>query len=199
MNTPLLPRLGAACGIVFPIAMFLAVGNGNHFASWRAVVATWALVLFLPFLAYLCGLLRSSEGQGGWLTTAAMIAGVSGVALKLMSHAPELAIHQDHLVKGTPLYKALDHTAAAATIMSLYPLAISAAAVAVLVLRTRILPRWLGFFAAFTALALAINGAFVFAGFVPGLLVFLLWTLVTGVILLRRSWSASTQVAYATT
>src|SRR5437763_1486253 len=39
MNRPMLSRLGAACGIVFPIAMFLAVGNGNHFAPWRAVAA----------------------------------------------------------------------------------------------------------------------------------------------------------------
>jgi hypothetical protein len=179
--------------------MFLAVGNGNSFAPWRPVVATWALVLFLPFLAYLCGLLRSAEGEGGWLTTAALVAGISGVVLKLISHAPELAIHQDHLAKGTPLYKALDHAAGAATTLSLYPLAISTAAIAVLVLRTRILPRWLGSFAAVTALALAINGGFLFAAFVPGLLVFLLWTLVTGVVLLRRSRSATTQIAYATT
>ncbi|MGB2953379.1 MAG: hypothetical protein WBB74_08290 [Gaiellaceae bacterium] len=198
MNRPLLPRLAAACGIVFPIAMFLAVGNGNHFAPWRAVVSTWALVLFLPFLAYLCGMLRRAETDGGWLSSIALVAGVSGVLLKLMSHVPELAIHQDHLAKGTPLYKALDHMAGAATILTLYPLAISVAAVAVVVLGTRVLPRWIGFFAAVTAVALVINGGFVFAGFVPAFLLFLLWTLVTGAVLLRRGWSAATQVAYAT-
>jgi hypothetical protein len=196
MNGSVLPRLGAACGVVFPITMFLAVGNGNHFVPWRAVAATWALVLFLPFLAYLCSLLRGSEADS-WLTTTALAAGASGVVLKLISHAPELAIHQDHLAKGTPLYKALDHAAGAATILSLYPLALFSAAIAVMALRTSILPRWLGVFAGVTALALAINGGFVFAGFVPGLLVFLLWTLVAGLVLLRRSWSASTQLAYA--
>ena len=98
----MLPRLGAACGIVFPIAMFLAVGNGNHFAPWRAVAATWALVLALPFLAYLCSLLRTAEGDGGWLSTTALVAGVSGILLKLASHAPELAIHRDQIAKGTP-------------------------------------------------------------------------------------------------
>jgi len=81
-------RLGAACGIVFPIAMFLAVGNGSHFTPWRAVAATWALVLALPFLAYLWSLLRVAEGDGGWLSTLALVAGVSGVLLKLASHAP---------------------------------------------------------------------------------------------------------------
>ena len=114
-------RLGAACGIVFPIAMFLAVGNGSHFTPWRAVAATWALVLALPFLAYLWSLLRVAEGDGGWLSTLALVAGVSGVLLKLASHAPELAIHRDGIAKGTQLYKALDNTAGAATLMESLP------------------------------------------------------------------------------
>lgn len=198
MNRPLLPRLAAACGVVFPIALFLAVGNGNSFAPWRAVASTWALVLFLPFLAYLCGLLRTAARDDGWLPTLALVAGASGVLLKLVSHAPELAIHQDHIAKGTPLYKALDHTAGAATTLCLYPLAIYAAAVAVIVLREQVLPRWVGVFAVLTAAALVVNGAFVFAGFVPALLLFLLWTLVTAIVVLRRTWVASTQVAYAT-
>ena len=198
MNRPVLPRLAAACGVVFPIALFLAVGNGNSFAPWRAVASTWALVLFLPFLAYLCGLLRTAARDDGWLPTLALVAGASGVLLKLVSHAPELAIHQDHIAKGTPLYKALDHTAGAATTLCLYPLAIYAAAVAIIVLREQVLPRWVGVFAVLTAAALVVNGAFVFAGFVPALLLFLLWTLVTAIVVLRRTWVASTQVAYAT-
>lgn len=198
MTTPMLPRLGAACGIVFPITMFLAVGNGNHFAAWRAIVATWALVLALPFIAYLCSFLRAAEREGNWLSTAALVAGVSGILLKLTSHAPELAIHRDGLAKGTPLYTALDHTAGAATVMSLYPLAIFCAAVAVIALRERALPRWLGIFAAVTAAALAVNAGFLYANFVPALLLFLLWTLVTSVALLRRSPSTQAHIAYST-
>jgi hypothetical protein len=194
----MLPRLGAASGIVFPIAMFLAVGNGSHFTPWRAVAATWALVLALPFLAYLYSLLRAAEGDGGWLSIAALVAGVSGVLLKLASHAPELAIHRDGIAKGTQLYKALDNTAGAATLMSLYPLAICCAAVAAIALRERVLPRWLGVFAAVTAVALAVNAGFVYASFVPALLLFLLWTLVTSMVLLRRSWSTQARVAYST-
>jgi hypothetical protein len=198
MTRPTLSRLGAACGIVFPIAMFLAVGNGNSFAPWRAVVATWALVLALPFLAYLCSLLRSAEGNGGWLSTLALVAGVSGVLIKLASHAPELAIHRDHIAKGTPLYKALDNSAGAATLVSLYPLAICCAAVAVIALRERVFPRWLGIFAAVTAVALAVNAGFVYASFVPALLLFLLWTLVTSIVLFRRTSGATARVAYST-
>jgi hypothetical protein len=198
MNTPTLPRLAAACGIVFPIAMFIAVGDGTQFAPWRAVTATWALVLFLPFLAYLHTLLRNAERDTGWLATAALLGGLSGILLKLVSHAPDLAIHREHIAKGTTLYNALDSTAGAATLMSLYPLAVCCAAVAAIVLREGALPRWVGMFAAITALALAVNSAFVFADFVPAFLLFLLWTLVTGVVLLRQAWSASTQMAYAT-
>ncbi len=198
MNRPMLPRLGAACGIVFPIAMFLAVGNGNNFAPWRAVAATWALVLALPFLAYLCSLLSAAEGEGGWLSTTALVAGVSGILLKLASHAPALAIHRDGIAKGSQLYKALDNTAGAATLMSLYPLAVCCAAVAVVALRQRVFPRWLGTFTAVTAVALAVNAGFVYASFVPALLLFLLWTLVTSIVLLRRSRGATARVAYST-
>ena len=198
MTRPMLPRLGAACGIVFPIAMFLAVGNGGHFTPWRAIAATWALVLALPFLAYLCSLLRAAEGDGGWLSTLALVAGVSGVLLKLASHAPALAIHRDGIHKGTQLYKALDNTAGAATLMSLYPLAVCCAAVAVIALRERVLPRWLGAFAAVTALALAVNAGFVYASFVPALLLFLLWTLVTSIVLLRRNPIPQPHFAYST-
>ena len=198
MTTAMQQRLGAASGIVFPIAMFLAVGNGGHFTPWRAVAATWALILALPFLAYLFSLLRAAEGEGGWVSTLALVAGVSGILLKLASHAPELAIHRDGIEKGTQLYKALDNTAGAATLMSLYPLAICCAAVAAIALRERVLPRWLGIFAAVTAVALAVNAGFVYASFVPALLLFLLWTLATSIVLLRRRPSTQPRIAYST-
>jgi hypothetical protein len=198
MTRPMLPRLGAACGIVFPIAMFLAVGDGNHFAPWRAIAATWALVLALPFLCYLWSLLRAAEGEGGWLSTLALVTGVSGVLLKLASHAPELAIHRDGIAKGTQLYKVLDNTAGAATLMSLYPLAVCCAAIAVIALRERVLPRWLGISTAVTAVALTVNAGFVYASFVPALLLFLLWTLVISIVLFRRSLSMQARVAYST-
>ena len=190
MSTQHFARVGAACGIVFPVAMFLAVGDGNHFAPWRAVVATWALVLALPFFGYLYRVLRGADASDAWLSTAALVAGVTGITLKLASHAPELALHRDHIAKGTELYKVIDDIAGAATLTSLYPLAICSAAIAAVVLRERILPRWLGIFAAVTAIALAVNAGFLYASFVPALLLFLLWTLVAGVVLLRRAWRA---------
>jgi hypothetical protein len=198
ITRPVLPRLGAACGIVFPIAMFLAVGDGSQFTPWRAVAATWALILALPFLAYLYSLLRAAESEGGWLSTTALVAGVSGILLKLASHAPELAIHRSGIDKGSQLYQALDDTAGAATLISLYPLALCCAAVAAIALREHVLPRWLGIFAAMTALALAVNAGFLYASFVPALLLFLLWTLITSIVLLRRNPRPQTHIAYST-
>ena len=164
-------RLGAVCGIVFPIATFLAAGNGNHFVPWRAVIATWALVLALPFFAYLYSVLHRAEGEGGWLATAALVGGARAQQQHVARRAqvPHQRPHAPDRVGG--------HLPA---------------------LREHVLPRWLGVFAALTAVALAANAAFLFAGFVPALLLFLLWTLVTSVVLLRRSWSPQPAVAYST-
>ena len=54
--------------------------------------------------------------------------------------------------------------------------------------RSRVLPRWLSVGAAVTAAALAVNGAVLAADAVPALLLFVLWTLLVSVLLLRRTW-----------
>ena len=58
---------------------------------------------------------------------------------------------------------------ASPTTSSMYPLALLSAAGTIIVLRTRVLPRWLGYGAAVTAAALAINAGFLHATIVPGL------------------------------
>jgi hypothetical protein len=55
MDTAILPRLGAACGAVFAIVLFVAAGNGSgDYSAPRAIAGLSALTLFVPFLAYLC-------------------------------------------------------------------------------------------------------------------------------------------------
>ena len=71
------------------------------------------------------------------------------------------------------------------------------AATAIVAFRTRALPRWLAVGAAVTAAALAVNGAFVGTGSVPALLLFLLWTLLASVHLLRRTWRVPAPAAAA--
>ena len=191
MSNRTFPRLGAGCGALFAVALFVASGNSGHLY----VVGLAAIVLFVPFLAYLCSVLREAEGPSGWLSTAALAAGLAGITIKLVSLAPEIA--NRHLSHGTPAHRALQGIADAATVVSLYPLAVLLAAVAIVALRTGVLPRWLGFGAAATAIALAVNGSLIDAKFVPALVLFLLWTLIASVVLFRRAQGEQGHVARA--
>jgi hypothetical protein len=198
MNQSTLPRLGAACGAVFAIVLTVANGNGTQtFTGPRAIAGIAALTLALPFIAYLCSVLRQAnrtdrtdgaDGADGWLVSTALAAGITGIVLKLGSGAPELAAHTAHLTAGTQLNTAIQAIADGATVLSLYPLAVFCAATAIVAFRTRALPRWLSAGAAVTAAALAINGGFLGTDSVPALLLFVLWALLTSVHLLRRSW-----------
>ena len=113
MTTRMLPRLGAGCGAVFSVALFAAHGNGNPGYA-RTVVGLFALAFFLPFLAYLCSLLREAEGENGWLATTAFAAGLTGITIKLMSGAPEIAYR--HVADRTPAHRALEGIAEGATV-----------------------------------------------------------------------------------
>lgn len=198
MNQPMLPRLGAACGAVFAIVLAVAAGNGSQpFSGPRAVAGIAALTLAVPFLAYLTSVLRQAEGADGWLARAALAAGIAGITLKLGSGAPELAMHRAHLAAGTPLHSTIDAIAGGATVLSLYPLAVFCTATAIIAFRTRALPRWLAAGAAVTAAALAVNGASLSTNFVPALLLFMLWTLLTSMHLLRRTWHKPVSAAQA--
>jgi hypothetical protein len=189
MNQPALSRLGAACGAAFAIVLTVAAGNGGHdFSGPRAVAGVAAITLALPFVAYLYSVLRTAEGPDGWLAPAALATGIAGILLKLSSGVPELAAHQAHLAAGTQLGAAVNAMGDGATVLSLYPLAVFCAATAIVAFRTRALPRWLAAGAAVTAAALVVNASFLGTGSVPALLLFLLWTLVTSVYLLRRTW-----------
>lgn len=196
MATQQFARVGAACGIAW-LPVGLVMGGGNF--ALRGL-ALGAIVLLLPFLAYLCSLLRQAEGEGGWLAQAAFAAGLAGITLKLASITPEIPMHRYNLADGTALHNALDGISGAATDVCLFPFAVMLAAVAVVALRTRVLPRWLAYGAALNAVALVVNGSYdlyYYGGFVPALLLFVLWTFVASVVLLRRTWREPAQVTRA--
>jgi hypothetical protein len=111
-------------------------------------------------------------------------AGVAGITIKLASGAPQIATN--HLAAGT-LHSALQDIANVATVTSMYPLALLLAAVAVITPRTAVLPRWLGYGAAVTAAALAVNAGFLNATIVPAFLLSAVWTLATSVALFVKA------------
>lgn len=187
MQSSLLARIAAACGAVFAVALFVASGSGHDsFSIARGVAGVAAITLAIPFIAYLSSRLRTAEAGDGWLSTVALTTGVAGIVLKLASVGPELAIHRAHLADGSTAYKALDEISGGLTILCLYPLAIFCATTALVALRTHALPRWLGAGAGLTAAALVVNGVFLRASFVPGFLLFIVWTLLASIQLLRR-------------
>ena len=188
MTSQMMPRAGAGCGALFAVAL-TATPNGSADANYIAGLA--ALALFLPFLAYLCALLRQAEGEHGWLAPAALAAGVAGITIKLASVAPELTAN--HLASGA-VHNALQDIADRATVISMYPLALLLAAVAAVALRTRVLPRWLGYSAAVTALALAVNAGFIHAKIVPAFLLFALWTLAASIVLFIKAGGKAVHV-----
>jgi hypothetical protein len=176
MNTTTSTRIGAACGIGFPLALITGRNSSGTF-----MLGLFGLVLFVPFLAYVCSLLRSSDPGDTWLASAAFGAGLMGMTLKVASGVPEIAYRG--LPAGSQAHKALEGLANGATVASLYPFAIFTAIVATQSLRMGALPRWLGVFAGLTAIALLINGSFKHPGTVPALLLFIVWTLVSAVAL----------------
>jgi hypothetical protein len=66
------------------------------------------------------------------------------------------------------------------------PLSVLMAAVAIITLKTHVLPSWLGWLAAITAPLLLVSGMFLDAEFGPAFLLFLLWTLLASVVLTVR-------------
>lgn len=181
-----LSRVGFASGAVFAVLLFAAAGDGTYNPA-RAVLAMLALSLAVPFICALARVLRGRDDRAGWLVDTAVAAGVGGIVLKIASAVPELAIHRAHVATHTSMYRVLTAMGDGATVISLFPLAVFTTAVAVVAFRARALPRWLAAGTGVTALALTVNGCFLKTSFVPALLVFALWTLLTSVTLLRAS------------
>jgi hypothetical protein len=65
------------------------------------------------------------------------------------------------------------------------------ATVAIVILKTRVLPLWLGLLAAITAPACLVNGMFLDAEFGPAFLLFLLWVVMASIVLTLRAGRAT--------
>jgi len=183
MQERIWPRLGAISGLLYVVLLF---GGSSIPLGERVliVVEVAGLLFFIPFLGYLVSVLHRAEGEGGWLSATAFGAGLLALTIKLGNAAPSFAARD--LEEG-PLHTALHTMNGVAFVLSMLPLGVLVAAVAILVLKTRVLPAWLGWASAVTAPVLLVNGTFFEAEFVPAFLLFALWMVLMSVVLTLRT------------
>jgi hypothetical protein len=220
MNNIWTRRIGAAAGAVFVLIALLRGDGGNQpglHASRQSILA-WihtsanitssryamaflellAFLCLLIFIAYLASVLRRAEGEAGYLSTTVLSAGILSIAIKLASFPATVAAYVwakdgvDPRVIGMFLDMgnvAFDLSLAAEGLM--------VAAVAAVAIPTRALPRWLGWGAAATSLALFANVALAYRtpDNAPAVLLFMLWILVTSIVLIRRAGTAAAPAA----
>jgi hypothetical protein len=180
-------RFGAACGLLYVVLLFGFTSIGSD-AKFVLVAELVGMLLFLPFLGYLYGILRAAEGESGWLSATFLGAGLVDLTIKLGSLAPSFAAQEPGLP--TPLHDALHKMNSVAFIVTMLPIGVMLAAAALVILKTRVLPLWLGLFAALTAPACWINGMFLDAQFGPAFLLFLLWISLASIVLTVRAFRA---------
>jgi len=217
VNNRWVRRVGAATGLGYILLLFLPVGGGGGgsdtppFHASPQAVTTWirglpatigpaqwlgglqellAFLLFLVFVTYLAAVLRQAEGEFGFLSTTVLSAGILSTTIKIASFAPALVGYVwakdgvDPRVIGMLFGLndvAFDLTMAANALMI--------AATAAVAIPTSVLPRWLGWAAVVVSLALFANVGLAFLGpdFAIGMLPYLLWILVTSIVLIRRA------------
>lgn len=185
MERRILPRLGAVCGILYVV--LILVGNSVYESGNETVGLPMELIgmlLFIPFLGYLYSLLRRAEGEDGWLSATAFGAGLVEFTIKLVSVIPAFAARTEGL--SPQVHQALESMGNFAYIITMLPVGVMMAAVAIVILKTRVLPLWLGLLAAITAPACLVNGMFFDADFGPAFLLFLLWIALSSVVLTLR-------------
>lgn len=181
-------RLGAATGIAYVLGV-LSLNSVETASNVVLGAEVLALLLFVPFLAYLCSQLRDTD-TSDWLVATALSAGIVAIAVKLAGVLPAILVEQGELTPA--IAEALTRFGDVSFMVSMMPLGVFLAAVAAVILRSRVLPAWLGWSAAAIAPLLVANAFDLGSEFGPAFILFLLWTLISAVILLRRAVTAAT-------
>ena len=166
--------------------------DSSHYAL--AFLTGVGLVALIPFAAALWRTLSDAEGDRGVLSTTMLGAAFVWVGLKFASAAPEFALHWRSPGLNAQLAAALVDMGSIAFVCTWLLEAVMLGAAAAIVLRTRVLPRWLGWLAAVTA---AVQFASVpVANHVPpvGMLLTLLWVFLASVVLVVRGERTPTVV-----
>jgi hypothetical protein len=216
MSDRLWQRLGAASGIVYAVTLLgpdliqggpseepttAAAAIAQSCARTTAAQPADAVIPILSILGFLCFLfflgslwsvLRRAEGANGWLAAAAFGGGLMSLTIKLAGGAPVLAaLHGACAGIDPQLWQTLHAMDGASFFISFFPLVVLLVAFAIVTIRFGALPRWLGWMAVVVAVALLAGGTAgtIYARDDAGLpfLLFVLWTLITSVILVWRA------------
>lgn len=217
MSDRLWQRLGAASGIVYAVTLLgpdLIRGGPNEEPMTTAAAAiaqscarstagqpadallpslsVLGFLCFLCFLGSLWSALRRAEGEHGWLAATAFAGGLMSLTIKFAGGTAVLAaLHGACAGIDPQLWSTLHDMDGASFFISFFPLAVLLLASAVVIVRFGALPRWLGWMAVVVAVALLAGGTAgtIYARGDAGLpfLLFVLWTLITSVILIRRA------------
>jgi hypothetical protein len=203
-----LDQLGATAGIVYAVGIFAAAGvmggvpdfsasnrdmsayYADHSATrffTGAYMEVLALLALVFFLGRMWRVLYDAEGDRGWLATTAFGAGIVSLGVKLGS-GPVAAAAYDRGRSG------LDHQVGRAMIETndmafvlTWPInAVFLAAAGAVIVRTRVLPRWLGWSGIAAAVTLVVGAPLSGREGGPLFLVFLLWVVAASITLLRR-------------
>ena len=189
MPSPTRSRLGAASGIAYVLGI-LSLNSADQNSNLVLGGEVVALMLFVPFLAYLWTQIRANDSSRDWLATTALGAGVVAIAIKLAGVLPAILVEQGDLTPA--IGAAFTRFGDLSFMVSMIPMGFALAAVAAIVLRSGVLPAWLGWSAAAIAPLLVANGFDLGSEFGPAFILFLLWTLVTAIVLLRGAVTATT-------
>ena len=197
MSDRSLERMGAACGILYVVLLYVGSSIGSLKSSTaRTVLVFLGLTLFLFFLGSLWSAMRRAEGGSGWLSTTLFGAGLMSVTINMGSVAPVLAARYRTPGDLDPqLARSLLNIEEASYFIAFLPLAVLLAAFAIIAIRSNDLPGWLGWMAA------ALSAAFLAGGLVGSanlasewaqvpMLLYPFWVIVTSVVLIRRAGEA---------
>jgi hypothetical protein len=181
MSDRIWPRLGAASGAIYVVVLMVGptLGDGAVVIAGELV----AMMLFVAFAAYLTSVLQAAEGPGAWLAPTVLAAAVMDTSVKLGSAGAGYAARD--LPDGS-LHTALHDINNVSFVVSMAPLALLTAAVSVIVLRTRVLPRVFGWSGVVIAAALAASAGALGSETIYAFLLFLAWTLALSVTLTVR-------------
>ncbi len=192
MQARIWPRLGAVSGVLYVVLLMGSTSTGSD-AQVVIALELIAMLLFLPFLGYLYSVLRRAGGEDAWLSATAFGAGLVDLTIKLGSIAPGFASRTEGL--DPQLHQALEKMNSVAFIVTMLPLGVMMAAVAIVILKTRVQPHRLGLLAAITAPACLVNGMFLDAEFGPAFLLFLLWVTLASIVLILHAGRATVEAA----